>query len=95
MSEKYTLKEVKTSDDEKKWLSFPAKLYKKDPNYVRPIDQDVTRLFDKKQNKLMRKGEAVRFLLFDNNQVVGRIAAFIDPNTAKNNDQPTGGCGFF
>lgn len=29
MSEKYTLKEVKTSDDEKKWLSFPAKLYKK------------------------------------------------------------------
>jgi hypothetical protein len=28
-------------------------------------------------------------------ETIGRIAAFIDPKTAKNNGQPTGGCGFF
>jgi hypothetical protein len=95
MSEKFVLKEVKTSDDEKKWLQFPSLLYKNDSNYVRPIDEDVIKLFDKKQNKLLRKGVAVRYLLFENRKIVGRIAAFIDPNTAKNNDQPTGGCGFF
>jgi len=95
MTDKYTLTVVLTSEAEKKWLEFPSRLYKNDPNYVRPINQDVTKLFDKKQNKLLRKGDAMRLLLFEKNQVVGRIAAFIDPNTAKNNDQPTGGCGFF
>ncbi|MBU1368395.1 MAG: hypothetical protein KJ754_12705 [Bacteroidetes bacterium] len=93
---KFTLKEVLSPEDKRKWLAFPAQLYKNDPFYVRPIDQDVEKLFDKKQNKLLRKGQAIRYLLYDeSNEIVGRIAAFIDPNTAKNNDQPTGGCGFF
>jgi hypothetical protein len=93
---KFTLKEVLSSEEKRKWLAFPAHLYKNDRFYVRPIDQDVEKLFDKKQNKLLRKGQAIRHLLYDeSNEIVGRIAAFIDPNTAKNNDQPTGGCGFF
>lgn len=92
----YTLKEVVSPEEKKKWLAFPAHLYKDDPLYVRPIDKDVERLFDSKKNKLLRKGQAIRYLLFDKQQnIVGRIAAFIDPNTSKNNDQPTGGCGFF
>jgi len=92
----FILKEVITSDEEKKWLAFPAQLYKNDPFYVRPIDADIVKLFDPQKNKLLRKGQAIRYLLIDDKQiVVGRIAAFIDPYTANNNDQPTGGCGFF
>lgn len=93
----FKLIEVKSSTEKKSWLTFPSRLYKNDPYFVRPLDSDVEKLFDSKQNKLLRKGEAIRYLLIDHHRdtVVGRIAVFIDPNTAKNNDQPTGGCGFF
>jgi len=93
----FKLIEVKDKQSENIWLSFPSLLYKGDPNYVRPFDEDVKKLFDPAKNKLLRKGgDAIRWLLYDEQQqLVGRIAAFIDPNTAKNNDQPTGGCGFF
>lgn len=93
----FKLIEVRDKHSENIWLSFPSLLYKGDPNYVRPFDDDVKKLFDPAKNKLLRKGgDAIRWLLYDEQQqLVGRIAAFIDPNTAKNNDQPTGGCGFF
>ncbi len=92
----FTLVQVSNKTTEKQWLAFPSVLYKEDKFYVRPLDQDVTKLFSVEGNKLLRKGDAIRWLLLnEQKQIVGRIAAFIDPNTAKNNDQPTGGCGFF
>jgi hypothetical protein len=92
----FTLVQVSNKTTEKQWLAFPSVLYKEDKFYVRPLDQDVTKLFSIEGNKLLRKGDAIRWLLLnEQKQIVGRIAAFIDPNTAKNNDQPTGGCGFF
>lgn len=92
----YKLKEVSNKQLEKQWLALPSRMYRNDPNYIRPLDQDVIKLFDPTLNKKLRKGEAIRWLLLDeSDKAVGRIAAFIDPHTAKNNEQPTGGCGFF
>lgn len=93
----YKLIEVSDKKLEKQWLVFPSKLYRRDPHYIRPLDDDVVKLFNKDRNKLLRKGgDAIRWLLADEKgKIVGRIAAFIDPYTAKNNEQPTGGCGFF
>mgnify|MGYP003526337688 CR=1 FL=1 len=72
---KFTLLEVKTQKDIKQWLDFPAKLYKDDPHYVRPMDEEVEKVFDRTQNKLFRHGDATRFLLKDENgKIVGRIA---------------------
>ena len=96
MTQKYTLKEVKTQKDVKEWLDYPSKLYKNDPHYVRPMDEDVEKLFDKNKNKLLRQGQCVRYILLnEKTEIIGRIAAFIDPKTARLNPQPTGGCGFF
>lgn len=98
MSEKYVINEVVTAKDEKKWLDFPARLYRLDPHYVRPMDSEIKGIFDSSRNKLFRHGCAVRYLLSDQQgRIAGRIAAFIDPKTAnaKDNQQPTGGCGFF
>ena len=98
---KYNLIEVNNKSEIKQWLDFPARLYKKDPHYVRPLDEDVENVFDRKKNKLFRHGDAVRFLLKDEKgQVIGRIAAFYDEKTSntynkEENGQPTGGCGFF
>ncbi len=96
MKHNYTLHEVSSDEDKRQFLEFPARLYKDDPNYVRPLDRDVEKIFDKHLNKKHRKGEAIRWLLKEGQkEVVGRIAAFYDHQTSRNNDQPTGGCGFF
>ncbi len=96
MEASYTLHEVKTAVDARLFREVPVKLYRKDPNWVRPLDKDIEQVFDKGRNKLLRQGEVIRWVLKDTNgQAVGRIAAFVDPKTAKNNAQPTGGCGFF
>ncbi|MCC9167078.1 hypothetical protein [Pontibacter harenae] len=88
--------EVNSPQLVKEFLMVPVRLYKKDPNYIRPLDQDVENVFNPKKNKLLRTGEAVRWLLQDNQgKYIGRIAAFINTKTAKTYEQPTGGMGFF
>lgn len=97
----YILSEVKNMKDVKQWLDFPSILYKKDPHYVRPMDDEVLGVFDRKKNKLFRHGDATRFILRNRKgKVVGRIAAFYDEKTSQRyskepDGQPTGGCGFF
>lgn len=97
----YILHEVSNKKEIKQWLAFPSKLYKKDKNYVRPLDHEVEAVFDKSQNKLFRHGDAIRYYLTDEKgKIVGRIAAFYDEKTSKiyekeENGQKTGGCGFF
>lgn len=76
------------------FLSFPAKLYKDNPHYIQPLNNDVEAVFDSKKNKFFRYGECERFLFFnDNNETVGRVAVFV--NRKYRNEQPTGGFGFF
>ncbi len=89
------IREVKTNDDVRKFLEFPLGIYEDDPNWIRPLDSDIEKVFDPKQNKLFRNGEASRFLVEESGQVLGRIAVFIDEKASKKEKQPTGGLGFF
>jgi hypothetical protein len=92
----FHLAEVKSREEKKEFLLLPIALYKNEKNWIRPLDKDIEDIFDPKKNKLFRNGECIRWILKnENNEVVGRVAAFIDHKTANNNDQPTGGMGFF
>ncbi len=96
MTTLYQLLEITDAASRQEFLRFPAKLYKGDPNYIRPLDEDVEAIFEPAKNKLFRQGDARRWLLKDNNgKTVGRVAAFYNEQTARTNDQPTGGLGFF
>ena len=96
MSKQYKIVEVDSPLRIREFLRLPARLYRNEKKYIRPLDQDIEDVFDPKKNKFFRHGEAVRWLLLDeNNQAVGRVAAFLDKKTAFNNEQPTGGMGFF
>ncbi len=96
MKKNYTLTEVTKKKEIKEFLDFPSTLYQEDKNWIRPLDEDIEKIFNSKKNKLFRRGNAIRWVLKDNNdKVVGRIAAFYDEKTAAKNDLPTGGCGFF
>jgi GNAT superfamily N-acetyltransferase len=66
-------------------------VYKGDANFVMPLESDVDAVFDVSKNKRFTKGNAERWLLFDNGQCVGRIAAFFE----NKNHKILGGWGFF
>jgi len=71
-------------------------IYKNDNTWVCPLDKEIESIFDSKKNVFFKHGEATRWLLYDeNNDLIGRVAAFIDRHTAFKQDQPTGGMGFF
>lgn len=88
--------EVKTKQERKEFLDFPKKLYKEDINWVCQLDSGIESVFDPAKNHTYRHGEAIRWILKDNNDhAIGRIAAFIDKVRSSANRQPTGGIGFF
>ncbi len=89
------LKEVITSFDKKEFLELPKRLYKNEPNWICPLDIEIDGIFNPESNSNFEHGEAIRWLLYDNEVVVGRIAAFIDKIKVNHYKYPTGGCGFF
>lgn len=88
--------EVTNEALEENFITCPIKLYQGDPNYIRPLDDDISKVFDPQRNKYFRHGEATRFLLQNEaGEFIGRIAAFINYRNASDFPQPTGNIGFF
>lgn len=88
---------VNDSFTAKQFLQVAVTLYKKDANWIRPLDKDIDEVFDAKKNKAFRFGEVERWILKDNDdKLIGRIAAFINKKYKnKGDDVPIGGIGFF
>jgi len=82
---------------QKEFIQFPVRFYKSDPCWIRPLDTDVEEVFDPARNSRFEHGECVRYLLLNpTGETIGRVAAFIDYDIANlDNEQPTGGLGFF
>ena len=75
------------------FLQFPVRLYASDSNWIRPLDTDVANVFDPKKNGHFKHGEAIRWVLFDDEGVaIGRVAAFYEQSK---DEVPVGGMGFF
>ncbi len=90
------IKEVNSSRTKKAFHNVARIIYKNDPTWVCPLDSEIESIFDPDKNVYFNHGEATRWLLYDgSNSLIGRVAAFIDRNTAFRQDQPTGGMGFF
>ncbi|HET9430121.1 MAG TPA: hypothetical protein VFO70_03035 [Chitinophagaceae bacterium] len=89
--------EVKNSKDAADFIQVNVIINKNDPNYIRPLDKDINEVFDPKKNKAFRSGEITRWLLKDEgNNLIGRIAAFVNKKYKNKGDEvPVGGIGFF
>jgi len=88
--------EVTKKQDKKEFIDFPKELYKTDPYWICQLDSAIESVFDPSKNHTFKHGEAIRWILKnDNDQTIGRIAAFIDQVRSAANRQPTGGIGFF
>jgi hypothetical protein len=90
------ISEVLSVRDAKEFIRFPKELYRHDPFWVCPLDNEIDASFDPSKNHTFAHGEAKRWLLYDEkDRTIGRIAAFIDRIRSSANRQPTGGIGFF
>lgn len=87
--------EVNSKATIKQFLNVVDSIYKDDDAYVRPLDNMIEEIFNKDKNSYWNHGKATRFILLDNNVVIGRVAAFINDKKANGYEQPTGGMGFF
>ena len=92
----YIITEVLDTQEIKRFNEFPMRLYKEDPNWIRPLDASVEEIFDKKVNKNLLNGDIKRWIITDNSgNCAGRIAAFFTEESFRQHGQPTGGVGFF
>ena len=91
------LTEVSDKRTAKEFLDVNVLVNKNDPNYIRPLDKDIDEVFDPEKNKAFRHGEAIRWILKDEDgKLIGRIAAFTNKKYKnKGDDVPVGGIGFF
>lgn len=89
--------EVSNKQTVKEFHNSAKEIYKNDPNWTCPLDIEIESIFNPNNNKCFQHGDAVRWILkSDDGKVLGRVAVFYDDNKAnKNNDQSTGGMGFF
>ncbi|MFZ1856099.1 MAG: hypothetical protein WAU29_01960, partial [Chitinophagaceae bacterium] len=89
--------EVTTKPLAKDFLRVNVSINKDRPAYIIPLEKDVNDVFDTKKNKTFRFGEAIRWVLKDNQgKLIGRIAAFVNKKYKnKGDDGPVGGIGFF
>ena len=89
--------EVKDQKGQRDFLRVNVELFKGEPNYIRPLDKDVEEVFDPQKNKAFRFGEAIRWVLKDEQgKLIGRIAAFVNKKYRTKGDRfPVGGVGFF
>ena len=74
---------------------LPYLIYKNDSNWIPPLRMMVESTFDPNKNNSLKSGDVSRWLLVNEGQVIGRIAAFYVDAYANSAEQPTGGVGFF
>lgn len=91
-----TVTQVTDNKTRKAFLDTARLIYKNDPNFICPLDDDIEAVFDPKKNPFFGFGKAIRWILTnDSGELIGRVAAFINEKKAYNYEQPTGGMGFF
>ncbi|NBT07295.1 MAG: hypothetical protein EBS93_03240 [Chitinophagia bacterium] len=97
MNRTISIIEVNTPHLEKEFLEVNATLNKYNPNYIRPLDNEVNQVFDRSHNKLFKGGDAKRWIAQNEEGIcVGRIAAFYyESYKNKGTEYPVGCVGFF
>jgi GNAT superfamily N-acetyltransferase len=86
---------VDTKSDLKRFIKFPYRLYRNDPVWVPPLLGEQFSQFDTRRNPTLEHCEYSLFLLEEDGDIIGRIAAFIDNIALKKWKEPIGLFGYY
>ena len=89
------IRPVTTPADLQVFMHLPYRLYRHNPVWVPPLRDEVHGQFDPVRNPTLDHTRYSLFLLEDNGQVVGRIAAFMDTLANDYWGEPVGLFGYY
>jgi GNAT superfamily N-acetyltransferase len=89
------VKPVASRGEQKQFISFPRKHYAGDPNWVPPLLMEHKRLLGYKHHPFYDYAKIQTFLATRNGEVVGRIAAIVNPVHNERANEKRGFFGFF
>ncbi len=69
---------VQTHSQWKEFVYFPYQLHRGSQNWIPPLIAEQKKIFDPARNSMRKHCDHQLFLLKNNSQVIGRIAAFVD-----------------
>ena len=62
----------------KKFINFPYQLYEDTPNWIPPLRLDQKNIFNPQKNSVLQHCEYRLLLLYQTDQIIGRIAVYIN-----------------
>lgn len=88
------VRQIDTEDkkDIARFVQFPFRLYKNNPYWVPPLKGELEKVMDKKHHPFYQHSDGAFFVVEDENEVLGRIAALRNNNFCKYHNV---NCGFF
>ena len=86
---------IESRRDLNQFIRFPYRFYKDDPLWVAPLRSEQWGQFNPKKNPMLDHCDTQLFLLRDGDQVIGRIAAFVDHLAVEHWGEPIGLFGSF
>jgi GNAT superfamily N-acetyltransferase len=86
---------VATRRDLRRFVKFPWRLYRDDPNWVPPLIAERIEYLDPAKGPFQKHADVALFLARRGQEVVGTIAAFVNHRLVERSGQPEGGFGFF
>jgi len=81
--------------DKIKFIKFPWKIHKGNPNWVPPMIFDVRNTLNTKKNPLYQHSKLELWLAYRGTEIVGRIAAIVNENHNKFHNDKVGFWGYF
>lgn len=95
-STEYLVKQVNDKLTADTFFQVTELIYKKDPNYIPFVREDIENIFDPHKNPYFKHGDATRWVLLnEKGQTIGRIAAFINFEKMYDENRKVGCVGFF
>ena len=79
-----SLKSVQSRADQRRFLTFPWKIYREDPLWVPPLLPGRMDMLDPQKGVFSRRGDVELFIAYQGGQLVGTICVAEDPPTNKN-----------
>lgn len=86
---------VDSKEEKKDFLEFPYRHYQNDQYWVPPLRIEQKKLLDTENNPFYENADIELFLVYNNEELVGRIAAIIDHRYNDYHHTKTGFFGFF
>ena len=95
MSGKLTVRKVESASDWRALFEFPWQVYKNDPNWVPPLLSMRRDLLDKEKNPDWKSMEGDYYAAWRDDEIVGTIAAYVNPGNNEASDERIGWFGAF